>query len=98
MIKIIKRRLSRKFKLSSDNKCKYVKWIDFSESGFSIELTEIRLGQEQWWSVGFETLGNKPTLKSFQTKVRELTNTIPLKLQLENSFGYPKWILTSSIE
>jgi hypothetical protein len=92
MIKILKRRLSRKFKLFSNDKYEPVEWIDLSESGFSMELTEIILEESKWWSVGFETLGNKITLESFQTKIKEMSSKIPLKLKLENSYGYPKWI------
>jgi hypothetical protein len=92
MIKILKNRLSRKFKLSSSNVSEPVEWIDPSESGFSMELTTIILGESKWWSFGFETIGTKIALEPFKTKIKEMTSTIPLKLPLENSFGYPKWI------
>jgi hypothetical protein len=95
MIKISKRRLSRKFKLLSGDKFEPVEWIDLSESGFSMELTEIILEKSKWWSIGFETLGNKITPELFQIKIEEISNKIPLKLELENSFGYPRWILNT---
>ena len=92
MIKIIKRRLSRKFRLISKDKFELVDWIDLSESGFSVELTEIILGGTKWWSVGFETLGNKITIEIFKNKIKEMSSEFPFEFKLENSFGYPKWI------
>ena len=92
MIKILKRRRSRKFNLISNAEFEPVKWVALTESGLSMELTEITNGGSKWWSVGFETLGNKITQELFQTKIKEMSNKIPVKLKLENSFGYPKWI------
>jgi len=92
MIKILKRRRSRKFKLISKDKFEPVDWVSLTDSGLSMELTEITIGGSKWWSVGFETLGNKINLELFQTKIKEMSNKIPVKLKLENSFGYPKWI------
>jgi hypothetical protein len=92
VIKILKRRLSRKFKLCSNDIYKPAEWVDISESGFSVELTEITVEESRWWSIGFETLGNKSDLESFQSEIKKMTSTIPMKLKLENSFGYPQWI------
>jgi hypothetical protein len=65
------------------------------DQGGDLELTRVRVGREEWWSVGLEAYGAEPVLESTLLLVAEyvMAPTQPPSLAAGNSYGYPEWLL-----
>ncbi|MBW4544984.1 MAG: hypothetical protein KME25_11140 [Symplocastrum torsivum CPER-KK1] len=61
--------------------------------GISYELTQLRVNNNDWWSVAFEVAQKDANqIKHFENVVRLVSQTYRgPKLVAENSYGYPKW-------
>lgn len=64
------------------------------DQGCSVELTQVSVEEQLWWTLGFEAIGELAALeKILQVTVRHvLADADVLKLGLEASFGYPRWL------
>ncbi len=62
--------------------------------GISYELTQLRVNNNDWWSIAFEVANrNADQIEHFETIVRLVSQTYPgSELITENSYGYPKWL------
>lgn len=64
-------------------------------NGCEFEITELCVQNQQHWTVGFEALGDVFALESNLQSVAETIaarGKSDLAFQLENSFGYAKWL------
>jgi hypothetical protein len=62
--------------------------------GISYELTQLRVNNNDWWSVAFELAQRDiDQIEHFENVVRLVSKTYPgSELIAENSYGYPKWL------
>jgi len=69
------------------------------ENACILELTKVGVQDtgEKWWSVGFEAFGELQNLRSTLLSVLKYTMLNPnaLEMKLDDSYGYPAWILKS---
>ncbi len=64
------------------------------ETTCHIELTQLKVKNQSWWTIAIESMGNINTLKTF---VEQVSQTCPkLELHPNQSSAYPHW-LTHSI-
>jgi len=75
-VAVEKTRSQRQFVLSLDTCC-------------NLELTQLRVRNQYWWSMGFESTGN---LESLHAIAREVSETYPEPLTEEEAFAYPHWL------
>jgi hypothetical protein len=60
----------------------------------SAELTAVRIGDQAWWTLGFEAAGQEETLRPTLEAVAAYVlaqKSAPI-LDLANSYGYPQWL------
>jgi len=62
--------------------------------GISYELTQLRVNNNDWWSIAFEVAEKDANqIQHFENVVRLVNQTYRgSKLVAENSYGYPKWL------
>ncbi|MBN1673540.1 MAG: hypothetical protein JXR37_21015 [Kiritimatiellae bacterium] len=62
--------------------------------GCNLELTAVRAGRNEWWSLGFEAFGPAETVLASlrRATTRLFTGDEPPTLHAEASYGYPKWL------
>ena len=76
---------------------KEIKWVqipDFSIGGCNVVLTAIRVGNENWWSLGLESYGNGgANFDNLLFAAKHLfSGMFPQNLNTDHSFGYPQWL------
>lgn len=68
--------------------------VDYAERGCSIELAEIEVHSEPWWSLAFEAFGPENTLLENLIAVAQhafAAGTVPA-MEASHSFGYAYWL------
>lgn len=89
-IKVIKKRMQRKFKIYED------KIITTSpgelHSDFAMEITELIANRQVWWSLALDSFTGKDIQYFNQIIKSQLTDNIKISLRKEWSFGYPHWL------
>ena len=67
--------------------------------GCTLELTEVSVGDEMWWSLGFEVHGgSEPLEAALHATAGSLIRGAPpdgVRLDLLSSMSYPRWLGTS---
>jgi hypothetical protein len=60
----------------------------------TVELTQVLVGDQAWWTIGFEAMGLERLLVETLTIAARhlLVGSDILDLGLENSYGYPRWL------
>jgi hypothetical protein len=62
--------------------------------GFTLELSQITIKQENWWTMAFEfyETANNP-ITEIQNIIKEIVSSLPnLRLDSQLSFGYPQFL------
>ncbi len=69
--------------------------------GCTVELTEVAVGEEMWWSIGFEVHGGSELLEvALHATVESLFPGPPpdgIRLDLGDSMSYPRWLGASRL-
>ena len=71
--------------------------------GCTVELTEVAVGEEMWWSLGFEVHGGSGDC-SKQTLHATVGSLFPgpppdgIRLDLGDSMSYPRWLGVSRLD
>ena len=94
-----KNRFQRKFTIDSSGTV-IPAGQDFIDEGFQAEVTELKVNDEDWWTMAFEIVENpKSPMKDPISKLKSSINWIfegkeydgqPIKSQ--SSFSYPEWL------
>lgn len=65
-----------------------------SQEGCNVELTQLIVNHNPWWTLGFEASGTDDKLTSnLKTVAEKVLQTFPQqKLSLVDSYAYPKWL------
>ena len=59
----------------------------------NVELTQLFIKEDSWWSLGFEASGKDANLtNNLEVVAKSVLNSYPADLQGENSYGYPKFL------
>ena len=94
-VKMEKSRSLIKYEILPDNKFQIVdNDVDFA---CNVEITDIKIGNKDWWTLGFETFRTdddyEKSLKSLELIYKEvMTKEIVRILKHENSYSYPALI------
>lgn len=100
-----KERHQRKYELSADG-WRPILPEDRVEQGVILELTKPRVQGRSWWTVGLDLLGKarnadeslKEAKEVFEKPLARLFEKYPgPALKLDNSYGYPKFVLATEI-
>lgn len=91
-VSVKKKRTQQKYQVTSQQS---VVAIPIEQSGdriCSVELTQLELYHQAWWSLAFEASGKAEfeTLKLVAEFISQ--SNADLKLQLEDSYAYPHWL------
>jgi hypothetical protein len=66
------------------------------QPGCSVELTEVAVGGERWWTLGIEATGGRETLernlRATAKRVFRGPSPVPALLDLGSSMSYPQWL------
>lgn len=94
-VRMEKSRLLIKYEMLPDNKFQIV--VKNVDSACNVEITDIKIGDKEWWTLGFETFRTddnyEKSLQSLEVIYKEvMTKEILQLLKLENSYSYPELI------
>ena len=93
-VSVQKVRQQRKYEINGDRTLKSVPMERNISQGCNLEITQLTIRDNAWWSLALEAFGKDDRL----TKNLEITanwvfqNNGVLELQLQNSYAYPKWL------
>ncbi|MFB2839204.1 hypothetical protein [Floridanema evergladense] len=93
-VKVEKARSQIRYLIADDGSLIPTSTTGTSQVGCNVELTQLIVDRDRWWSLGFETSGKSddlmPILEAVTNKVFQ---TFPEEeLSLRNSYAYPKWL------
>jgi hypothetical protein len=97
-IRVEKRRTLRKYRIVGNGVMAVREGEDFDQ-GCALELTSIRVGRAEWWSVGLEAFGEELVLEDALLLVAKhlLAVEEPPVLEVADSYGYPRWLTTHAL-
>jgi len=94
-IRVRKRRYACWFPLATSHGLAPVPWLA-PRAGCMVELTEVHVHDQAWWSVGFEATGSGGLLRLALQRAADLVFAKPLPagviLSLGNSRSYAQWL------
>jgi hypothetical protein len=90
-VKVEKERLQKKFIIQNDS---FVESLsDSSQYDCAMEVTELKVNNNLWWSMGFDLLTKDKDVQHLEQFIElQLGHQFQVKLKSENSCGYPEWI------
>jgi hypothetical protein len=93
-ISVEKRRWVRTYRPGPDGAIEVTQRSLLPQCECSVELTEVLVGDQAWWTLGFEASGEETTLKrSLEAVVCHVINHMPVHtFDLAHSYGYPRWL------
>jgi hypothetical protein len=91
VVTMTKTRLLRRYEFSRKG-VRSVEWIGKDKDGLSCEITEIRVKDKRWWSLGLEGFGTKNDKVEFQNAAKIVLKEVSVLLEKKDSYGYPRWI------
>lgn len=93
-VSVNKVRLQRPYQILPDKSIKAVPLTESIDQGCSVELTQLSINNNNWWSLGFEAFGEDDCLMdNLQAVASEVFKTYHgLELQSQDSYAYPTWL------
>ena len=93
-VRVSKIRQQRKYQVLGQNVVQDVPLDASIDQGCNVELTQLGIGGNDWWSIALEAFGDSTdNLHLVANKVFQDYNA--LVLQANNSFAYPSWLTTA---
>jgi hypothetical protein len=90
-IKIDKKRLQKKFVIFDNSLLETLQ--DNTHFDFSIELTELKVSEHLWWSIGIDSSKIGDNIHFFMQLIKRCINEkYQTNLKLASSYGYPEWV------
>ena len=93
-IAVRKTRRLRRYRVTDAGEVVAIAGADIAPQGCNIELAEVVLHNEIWWSLAFETFGPEVDLHATFTRVTQHvlhSDAVP-HLDVEHSRGYAQWV------
>ena len=93
-VSVNKVRSQRRYQVLSGESIKAVPVTESVDQGCNVELTQLSINGNNWWSLGFEAFGEDDCLmNNLQAVASEVLKTYGgLKLQSQDSYAYPSWL------
>ncbi|MBD1939192.1 hypothetical protein H6F73_18060 [Microcoleus sp. FACHB-68] len=93
-MRVKKSRMQRQYQVLSDESIISVPMDAEINQGCTVELTQLNVNGEAWWSLAFEAFGEDENLI---TPLHEVVEWVAktyrgLPVQTASSYGYPKWL------
>jgi hypothetical protein len=95
---VTKRRWLRKYSLDT-GKPTEVSATDRPDEGCNVELTELNVGGNGWWSLGLEAFGDEDRVRTNLRLVGDVffrshfdPDSLPIRLTTVSSCSYPVWL------
>lgn len=91
-IPVQKKRWSRHYAVAAET-VEAVQDVDPSEQGCSLELSDLQVHDQRWYSLCFETFGSNNLEQNLECVVRHVVKSMGLPvLKARHSGGYPIWL------
>jgi hypothetical protein len=89
-----KSRRLRRYQVAADEALSLISPDVYPDRGCDLEVTQVRVHSQAWWTVGFEAFGPEARLRKNLCRAVEqvLKNPPPLALTVDDSFAYPRWL------
>lgn len=93
-VSVNKVRSQRRYQVLPDELIKAVPVTESIAQGCTVELTQLGINSNNWWSLCFEAFGEDDCLMdNLQAVASEVFQTCGgLKLQAQDSYAYPSWL------
>jgi hypothetical protein len=93
-VNIQKVRRLQSYQILPDSSIQPVNANDSTDNGCSVEITQLLIQQQSWWTLAFEAVGEDThLLENLRlTASYLLSNYRGTKLIAANSYGYPHWL------
>ena len=93
-IAIAKRRRLRRYRITVDRQVEGVTAEVVPAQGCELELSQIEVTGQQWWSICFEAFGQEASLQDYLRLVARhvFEATEPPLLEIKASCSYPAWL------
>lgn len=91
-IKVIKKRMQRKYQVLADQSLQTVAIAADIEHGCTAEVSQVEIQGHPWWSLAFEAFGPDPEMSLQTTAHWLLKGYSGPQLHLQDSYAYPKWL------
>lgn len=93
-VSVKKKRSQRQYQVIPGKLIKAVPVTESIDQGCTVELTQLSINDNNWWSLAFEALGEDDCLiNNLQAVASEVFQTSGgLKLQVQESYAYPSWL------
>jgi hypothetical protein len=93
-IPVRKERVVRIYRTTGDGTVFAVPAGEYPVRGCQLELTQVRVKGNQWWTLGFEAFGAESTLHEDLLLVANETLAAgePPRLSSRDCYGYPRWL------
>jgi hypothetical protein len=87
------RRLSR-YRITGDGALTAVPASQYPEMGCDLELTQVRIARDLWWTMALEAFGDEALLQEqlYLAGRKLLAEAEPPALPFEGSYSYPRWL------
>ncbi len=98
-LSVRKERQLRKYRVAEDDRLAPVPAEEYPERGCSVELSILRVKEQDWWSLCFEAFGDESSLRETLLLVVEQVlacERVPFPLDARASYGYPRWLASLS--
>jgi hypothetical protein len=93
-VEVFKKRRQRKFEILTDSTFKQIPMNKRPSDGCLMELTELKVNDMQWWTIGIDYLTNSEySVEMLEKAANYLFKDYPgPELRVENSYSYPGWL------
>lgn len=93
-IHIRKKRYLQKYEITSGGELIPYPESGFPNSGLAVEIADLVINDQQWWTFGLESFGNPDQVKNdLESFLPQLVRDLPCThCHTNNSFSYPQWI------
>jgi hypothetical protein len=97
-IAVRKERMLRGYRLTLDKNVVPVSSSEPTREGCELELSEVHVGEQDWWTLAFEAFGEEPILQEQLELVARhvFAATEPPSLNASQSRGYPDWLVKTA--
>lgn len=93
-VKVEKKRSQIRYLITDDYSLTPASTEQTSQEGCNVELTQLLINQNPWWTLGFEASGTDDNLiNNLETCAQKVFKNFPnQELNLVDSYAYPKWL------
>ena len=93
-VSVKKVRVQRKYQVISGESIVAVSVNQSTDQGCNVEITQLSINGNNWWSLAFEAFGKEDYLSDNLKVVASdvFKNYRGLELQSQDSFAYPRWL------